>query len=124
MFYLKGRGNISIEVFNQDGSLINTFDSIDECALFFGCSSRTIHRRLENNNSFSCASFWILIASPRRAVSGLANRERLARGPGLFGMSLKHLSYPASKYSGDHSMTDNAMRDALDPRSGWELKLV
>jgi len=33
--YLKGRGNISIEVFDDEGLLVYDFDSIKECALFF-----------------------------------------------------------------------------------------
>ena len=45
--YLKGRGNINIEVFDDKGLLVNSFDSIKECALFFGVSDRTIIRRLD-----------------------------------------------------------------------------
>lgn len=51
--FLKGRGNINVEVFNEPGLLINSFNSIKECALFFGVSDRTIQRRLENNSYFS-----------------------------------------------------------------------
>ena len=50
--YLKGRGNISIEVFDDEGLLVYDFDSIKECALFFGVSTRTIVRKLDNNTSF------------------------------------------------------------------------
>ena len=50
--YLKGRGNIGIEVFDDKGLLINSFDSIIECALFFGVSARTINRRLDKNAYF------------------------------------------------------------------------
>jgi hypothetical protein len=56
---LKGRGNIKIEMLNSEGILINTFDSVNDCATFFGLSSRTIGRRLDsaeplkyNNQSF------------------------------------------------------------------------
>src|SRR5690606_30605438 len=34
--YLKGRGNIGIEVFDDNGLKINNFHSIIECASFFG----------------------------------------------------------------------------------------
>lgn len=50
--YLKGRGNIGIDVFDDKGLLINKFDSIKECALFFGVSSRTIIRRLDKSAYF------------------------------------------------------------------------
>lgn len=48
--YLKGRGNIAVNVFNVDGKLIYEFNSIKECALFFKVSDRTINRRLENGS--------------------------------------------------------------------------
>lgn len=52
--YLKGRGNISIEVFDDEGLLVYDFDSIKECALFCFCvSTRTMHRRLSKNVYFT-----------------------------------------------------------------------
>ena len=45
--YLKGRGNIGVNVFNKDGKLMYEFNSIKECALFFKVSDRTINRRLD-----------------------------------------------------------------------------
>lgn len=50
--YLKGRGNVKLEVLDDKGSLFKSFDSIKECALFFGVSDRTINRRLENQVFF------------------------------------------------------------------------
>jgi LAGLIDADG endonuclease len=50
--YLKGRGNVGLEVFNNKGILIKCFDSILECAIFFKVHSRTIIRRLDSGNKF------------------------------------------------------------------------
>jgi len=44
--YLKGRGNVAIKVLDDKGILIYSFDSIKQCAIFFGVSDRTINRRL------------------------------------------------------------------------------
>jgi hypothetical protein len=48
--YLKGRGNITINVLDDKGKLIYFFYSIKQCAIFFGVSDRTINRRLENDS--------------------------------------------------------------------------
>jgi len=42
--YLKGRGNINVQMFNEQGLLVNYFDSILDCASFFNfnLSPRTI----------------------------------------------------------------------------------
>ena len=45
--YLKGRGNVKLEVFDDKGLLFKSFYSIKDCALFFEVSDRTINRRLE-----------------------------------------------------------------------------
>lgn len=44
--YLKGWGNVAINVLDDKGTLIYSFDSIKQCAIFFGVSDRTINRRL------------------------------------------------------------------------------
>ncbi len=36
--YLKGRGNIGVNVFDGSHKLINSFSSIKECALYYGVS--------------------------------------------------------------------------------------
>ena len=48
--YLKGRGNITVKAFNQEGEIMHSFNSINppECAQFFNVSDRTINRKLEN----------------------------------------------------------------------------
>ena len=46
--YLKGRGNITLKAFNQEGEIMHSFNSIKECAQFFNVSDRTINRKLEN----------------------------------------------------------------------------
>lgn len=50
--YFKGRGNVKLEISNFDGLLINTFNSIKNCAQFFQVSQRTIIRRLDSGNVF------------------------------------------------------------------------
>lgn len=46
--YLKGRGNLEVEVFNEKEELVYNFSSIKECAQFFNVSDRTINRKLDN----------------------------------------------------------------------------
>lgn len=48
--YLKGRGNVVINVLDDKDILIYSFDSIKQCAIFFGVSDRTINRRLDNGS--------------------------------------------------------------------------
>lgn len=48
--YLKGRGNVSVKVYDDKGLLIYNFDSIQDCAMFFNVHSRTINRRLSNDS--------------------------------------------------------------------------
>lgn len=43
--YLRSRGNVGIRVNDDKGILVYSFDSIKECAIFFGVSDRTINRR-------------------------------------------------------------------------------
>lgn len=50
--YLKGRGNIKLEILDDKNLLFKSFNSIKECALFLGVSERTINRRLEDNKPF------------------------------------------------------------------------
>lgn len=51
--YFKSRGNVKLKVLDDKGSLFKYFDSIKECALFFGVSDRTINRRLEKQIFFT-----------------------------------------------------------------------
>jgi hypothetical protein len=51
--YLKGRGNVGLDLFNSKEILIKSFDSILECASFFKVHSRTIIRRLDSGKVFS-----------------------------------------------------------------------
>jgi len=48
--YLKGKGNVAINVLDDKGILIHSFDSLKQCAIFFGISDRTINRRLDNGS--------------------------------------------------------------------------
>jgi hypothetical protein len=48
--YLKGRGNLVINVLDDKDVLIYSFDSIKQCAIFFSVSDRTINRRLDNGS--------------------------------------------------------------------------
>lgn len=48
--YLKGRGNVGVNVLNTNGEVVFKFNSIKDCALFFNVHSRTINRRLENGS--------------------------------------------------------------------------
>jgi hypothetical protein len=50
--YLKGRGNVGLDLFNSNGILIKSFDSIIDCASFFKVHSRTIIRRLDSGKKF------------------------------------------------------------------------
>src|SRR5260221_14715973 len=51
--YLKGRGNVSLEVLDDKGFLVYSFDSIKQCAKFFGVSEKTIFNRMEKGNTLS-----------------------------------------------------------------------
>jgi hypothetical protein len=48
--YLKGRGNIGVNVLDIKGEIVFKFNSIKDCALFFNVHTRTINRRLENGS--------------------------------------------------------------------------
>jgi hypothetical protein len=50
--YLKGRGNVRLVIYNFEDILINSFNSIKNCAQFFQVSQRTIIRRLDSGNMF------------------------------------------------------------------------
>lgn len=49
--YLRGRGNLRIEVFDKDNNLLHYFDSIKMCALYFNTNTRKIYRLLESGNT-------------------------------------------------------------------------
>lgn len=46
---LDARDKIMVEVQDENGNIINKFDSITSCARFYGISRSTTHRRLRNN---------------------------------------------------------------------------
>lgn len=48
--YLRGRGNVGVNVLDANGETVFKFNSIKDCALFFNVHSRTINRRLENGS--------------------------------------------------------------------------
>jgi hypothetical protein len=48
--YLKGRGNVGVNVLDVKGEIVFKFNSIKDCALFFNVHTRTINRRLENGS--------------------------------------------------------------------------
>jgi len=48
--YLKGRGNIQIEVFTEDGTLFQSLESIKMAALIFNTSERSIIRKLDSGD--------------------------------------------------------------------------
>ena len=48
--YLKGRGNVGVDVLDEGGNLIHHFYSIKDCALFFNVHIRTINRRLDSGS--------------------------------------------------------------------------
>lgn len=48
--YLKGRGNIQIEVLTEEGALFQTIESIKMAALFFNTSERSIFRKLDSGD--------------------------------------------------------------------------
>lgn len=50
--YLKGRGEVEIEVFDEKNSLIKRLPSIKATALYFNTSDRTIIRKLDNGAKF------------------------------------------------------------------------
>jgi len=50
--YLRGRGNVQVELFDVNGVLVNTFNSIRNCAEYFRVSERTINRRLDSGDEF------------------------------------------------------------------------
>ena len=47
--YLKGRGEVQIEVYDENNILINTFPSIKSCAVNLNISERSLIRKLDNN---------------------------------------------------------------------------
>ena len=50
--YLRGRGNVGVDVFDADnGKQVYSFDSIKDCATFFNVHSRSINRRISNQNT-------------------------------------------------------------------------
>lgn len=49
--FLKGRGNIGVLVFNEQGETVYIFNSIKECALFFNVSLMVVNWRL-NKGTF------------------------------------------------------------------------
>lgn len=46
----RGRGNTSVKVLDDRGTIVYAFDSIKDCALFFNVHTRTINRRLEKGS--------------------------------------------------------------------------
>jgi hypothetical protein len=59
--FLRGRGNVEIELYNDKGVLIKNFNYIKECALIFNTSERTINRRLDSGNIFIYNNEYFLI---------------------------------------------------------------
>lgn len=59
--FLKGRGNLEIELYSDKGIFIKSFNSIKECALTFKTSERTINRRLDSGNIFMNNNEYFLI---------------------------------------------------------------
>jgi hypothetical protein len=54
--YIKGRGNIQIDAFKEEGILFKSFESIKMAALFFNTSDRSIFRILDSGDKiFFCA---------------------------------------------------------------------
>ena len=49
--FLKGRGNVSINVLDPNNEIIFNFNSIKECAQFFNVSDRTINRKLDKGTT-------------------------------------------------------------------------
>ena len=48
--YLKGRGNVGVNVLNTKGEIVFKFNSIKDRALFFNVHTRTINRRLDKGS--------------------------------------------------------------------------
>lgn len=48
--YLRGRGNVGVNVLDANSETVFKFNSIKDCALFFNVHTRTINRRLENGS--------------------------------------------------------------------------
>lgn len=46
----EARDKISVEIKDENGLVINTFNSISSCAKFYGISRSTLHRKLHENN--------------------------------------------------------------------------
>lgn len=49
------KGNVkqtNIKAYRENGSLLNEFNSIKDCALYFGLSTTTITKILNNKNNF------------------------------------------------------------------------
>lgn len=59
--FLRGRGNVEIELYSDKGVLIKSFNSIKECALIFNTSERTINRRLDSGNIFMYYNEYFLV---------------------------------------------------------------
>ena len=48
--YLKGIGNVGVNVLNTKGEIVFKFNSIKDCALFFNVHTRTINRILDKGS--------------------------------------------------------------------------
>lgn len=57
--YLKGRGEVKIEVFDENNCLVRDFPSIKATAFYFNTSERSIIRKLDNGDNilFNCQYF-------------------------------------------------------------------
>nr|YP_009568363.1 LAGLIDADG endonuclease [Orbilia oligospora]QBL01995.1 LAGLIDADG endonuclease [Orbilia oligospora] len=48
-----GKETDNLKIIDDKGLLVNSFNSLKECALFFGVSTRTINRRIVKNVYFT-----------------------------------------------------------------------
>jgi LAGLIDADG endonuclease len=59
--YLRSRGNIDIEVYDNKSNMLKIFNSIKKCAQYFNTSPRTITRRLDKGEFFHFENEKIMI---------------------------------------------------------------
>nr|YP_009254034.1 hypothetical protein [Hypomyces aurantius]ANC62719.1 hypothetical protein [Hypomyces aurantius] len=80
-FNTEARNKISVEIKDENGLVINTFNSITSCAKFYGLSRSTLHRKLHEKNNMEIIFENKLYYASFRNPDNIAGVESISDSP-------------------------------------------